>query len=84
MPYISCDPNDEYKDPLAQQVLNPLYSNLILAWNILFPPLLTNAQMEDRKIFNTHLLGQGNKVHEFNSVLTDAERLAILEYLKTL
>jgi hypothetical protein len=33
---------------------------------------------EDRKIYNT------NGGHEFNSVLTDGERLALIEYLKTL
>lgn len=83
-PYINCDPNDEYNDPLFQMILNPLFSNIILAWNILFPPILSDSHMEDRKIFNTHRYGQGNKGHEFNSVLTDAERLAIIEYLKTL
>ncbi len=83
-PYISCDPNDEYNDPLAQQILSGLFSNLIVTWNILFPPTLTKAQMEDRKIYNTILFSQGNEGHEFNAVLTDAERTAIIEYLKTL
>lgn len=83
-PYISCDPNDEYSDPVAQQIMAGLFSNLIVTWNILFPPTLTQQQKEDRKIYNTHLFGQGNEGHAFNSVLTDAERLAIIEYLKTL
>ncbi|MEW6775609.1 MAG: hypothetical protein AB1405_04915 [Bdellovibrionota bacterium] len=83
-PYISCDPNDEYNDPLFNQILSGLFSNIILAWNILFPPILTNSQMEDRKIYNTILYSQGNEGHEFNSVLTDTERKAIIEYLKTL
>jgi endo-cleaving rubber dioxygenase len=83
-PYINCDPNNEFEDPLAQQLLAGLYSNLILTWNILFPPTFTNQQEEDRKIFNTHMYGQGNEGHAFNAVLTDAERLAIIEYLKTL
>ncbi len=83
-PYLNCDPDDEYADPLAQMILAQLYSNLILTWNILFPPTFTLQQMEDRKIYNTHLYGQGNEGHEFNSVLTDSERLAIIEYLKTL
>ncbi len=83
-PYISCDPNDEFNDPLIQQILNPIFSNLILVWNILFPPILTDGQMEDRKIMNTILYSHGNEGHDFNAVLTDAERLAIIEYLKTL
>lgn len=83
-PYINCIPGDEYADPLAQQIISGLYSNLIAVWNILFPPTLTKKQMEDRKIYNTHMFGQGNQGHEFNSVLTDTERKAIIEYLKTL
>ena len=61
-----------------------LYANFVGVWNILFPPILTQQQMEDRKIYNTYMHGQGNEGHEFTSVLTDDERLAILEYLKTL
>ena len=61
-----------------------LCSNLLLAWNILFPPILTNDQIEDRKNFNTRMFAQGNEGHEFNAVLTEDERLAIIEYLKTL
>jgi hypothetical protein len=83
-PYVSCDPDDAYQDPLAQQILSGLYSNLLLSWNILFPPILTNAQMEDRKNYNTRMFAQRNEGHEFNAVLTDAERTAIIEYMKTL
>lgn len=83
-PYLSCDPNDEDATPVAQELLSGLYSNLIAVWNVMFPPTLTKAQMEDRKIYNTHMFGQGNGGHEFNAVLTDAERRAIIEYMKTL
>jgi hypothetical protein len=83
-PYINCLPGNEYESPLAQQLIAGLYSNLVLTWNILFPPTITRSQIEDRKIYNTHMFGQSNRGHEFNSVLTDAERLAIVEYLKTL
>jgi mono/diheme cytochrome c family protein len=47
-------------------------------------PTLTNMQIEDRKIYNTRMYSQSNTGHEFTDVLTDAERTAILEYLKTL
>ncbi len=83
-PYVSCDPDDDYQDPLAQQILSGLYSNILLTWNILFPPILTHDQMEDRKNFNTHMFAQKNTGDEFNAVLTDDERRAIIEYLKTL
>jgi hypothetical protein len=83
-PHINCEPDNPYESPLVQEILAGLYSNLIVTWNILFPPTITRQQMEDRKIYNTHMFGQGNEGHTFNSVLTDTERLAIIEYLKTL
>ncbi|WP_295803213.1 hypothetical protein [uncultured Microbulbifer sp.] len=83
-PYRTCDPNDPNSTPMAQKVLEGLYGNLILTWNIFYPPTLTMSQIEDHKIFNTLLFSHGNEGHEFNSVLTDHERLAIIEYLKTL
>ena len=82
--YLACDPND---DPIASwynQVLFGLYSNVILAWNVLFPPTITNTDIENRKIYNVYMYGQGNGGHAFTSVLTDAERAALIEYLKTL
>jgi endo-cleaving rubber dioxygenase len=38
----------------------------------------------NRKVYNVYMYGQGNGGHEFSSVLTDQERAAIIEYLKTL
>jgi hypothetical protein len=35
-------------------------------------------------IYNTDLPGYGNYGHTFGDVLTDAERKAVIEYLKTL
>ncbi|NTX17041.1 hypothetical protein HUA76_40335 [Myxococcus sp. CA056] len=83
-PYINCDPGDEFRTPLAQEIMAVLFSNLSASWNILFPPTRTRQQLEDRKIYNTHAFGQDNGGHEFNAVLTDPERLALIEYLKTL
>ncbi|MGH8493772.1 MAG: rubber dioxygenase RoxB [Moraxellaceae bacterium] len=83
-PYIDCVPGKEDADPLLQQLLSSLYGNVFATWNILFPPILTDKQIEERKIFNSHLYSQGNQGHEFNSVLTDQERLALIEYMKTL
>jgi hypothetical protein len=84
-PYVNCTPSEaDQQDPLAEQILAGLYSNLLLAWNIFYPPPLTPTQMEDRKIFNSWMFAQGNEGHDFNAVLTDDERRAIIEYLKTL
>ena len=45
---------------------------------------LSDQQIENRKVYNTHLYSQGNQGHAFTAVLTDAERRALIEYLKTL
>ena len=76
-----------YATPLVESWLSILFANGSLAWNILgtvMAPTLTNAQIEDRKIYNTRMHSQSNSGHEFTDVLTDAERTALIEYLKTL
>jgi hypothetical protein len=57
--------------------------SLWFTWNLQAPPL-TRGQLEDRKVYNTHQYSQGNQGHEFTAVLTDEERAALVEYLKTL
>jgi hypothetical protein len=84
VPYLECDPSDPNADPVLQLILGQVYSNVILAWNLTSLPPLTNEQIENRKIYNTGMWSQGNGGHEFTSVLTDQERRAIIEYLKTL
>jgi hypothetical protein len=86
-PYLECDPADPYDTPLVQSWLSILFANGSLAWNIFSPlmaPTLTNDQIEDRKIYNTRMHSQSNTGHEFTDVLTDKERAALIEYLKTL
>jgi mono/diheme cytochrome c family protein len=43
-----------------------------------------HANPGDRTIYNTTLPGYGNSGHYFGDKLTDAERKAVIEYLKTL
>lgn len=86
-PYLECDPADPFATPLVESWLSILFLNGSLSWNILgttLAPSLTNAQIEDRKIYNTRMYSQSNTGHEFTDVLTDKERVAIIEYLKTL
>jgi hypothetical protein len=83
-PYKRCNPDDDLLMSLYNEILFSLYDNVILAWNILFPPTITNGDIEDRKIMNVNMYGHGNGGHTFNSVLTDNERKALIEYLKTL
>jgi hypothetical protein len=40
--------------------------------------------VDDRTIYNTNDYGKGNQGHQYTQVLTDDERRAIIEYLKTL
>ena len=82
-PGIDCNPLDPNGASL-QDALSVLWGNGGLAWNLINVPIATNQQIEERKIYNTKLYSQGNSGHEFTSVLTDAERRAIIEYLKTL
>jgi hypothetical protein len=86
-PYLKCDPADPAATPAIEAVLDLLYADGSLAWNMLsgvMAPTLTKAQVEDRKIYNTRMYSQSNGGHEFTDVLTDAERIALIEYLKTL
>ncbi|MBD2858882.1 hypothetical protein IB286_07635 [Spongiibacter sp. KMU-158] len=74
-------------DPLgleSQFFLSELYGSLLGSWNVTNPPTLSNDDIENRKIYNTAMFSQGNGGHVFSDVLTDQERLAIIEYLKTL
>jgi mono/diheme cytochrome c family protein len=40
--------------------------------------------VDDRTIYNTNAFSKGNQGHEYTKVLTDDERKALIEYLKTL
>ena len=84
IPGISCLKSDVYKRPFFQKMLEWVYGSITGTWNLGFPPILTTRDMENRKIFNSHLYSHGNQGHEFTSVLTDDEARAIIEYLKTL
>ena len=86
LPFVDCDPLNPNSTGLTEQVLSELYRNVAILWNLPRVDMLgmTNPQIEMRKIYNTLEYSQGNQGHEFTSVLTDAERLAIIEYLKTL
>ncbi len=84
-PYLNCNPDPEdQNDPLLEGILANLHSNNLLSWNLLGLSALTPSQIEERKIYNTRMFGQGNEGHEFTAGLTDAHRRALIEYMKTL
>jgi hypothetical protein len=62
-------------DNVAAQYLNLAYQS---------PPPVTDRQIASRMIYNTYLYSNGNAGHDFTQSLTDAERWALIEYLKTL
>src|SRR5690606_38903425 len=67
LPFLDCNPHND-EDPLIQRVLHALYGNVLLAWNLGQAPVflqVTPQQVEDRKIYNTHLYSQGNQGHDF-------------------
>jgi hypothetical protein len=84
MPQIDCNASDPLARTISQEVLALLYKDAALAFNLLNVPILTDAQVEARKVYNTRNYSQSNAGHEFTDVLTDPERQAIVEYLKTL
>jgi mono/diheme cytochrome c family protein len=83
LPLLNCSPVSAESPSLLQTLLSGLYGSNPLLWYLGLPPV-NDQQLENRKIYNTFDYGQGRQGHEFTSVLTDAERRALLEYLKTL
>ena len=90
-PVLSCNPlplNQDDDASVLQPLLDLLYSEVALSWNLSVDEAnvmpLSDAQIENRKVYNTHLYSQGNQGHAFTAVLRDSERRALIEYLKTL
>lgn len=82
IPYYSCQPAFEAPETaiwLADTLLGGL---LWPTW--LVPPPVGTSGLEDRMIFNTNMYSKKNKGHEWTRVLSERERVALIEYLKTL
>ncbi|HEV3260148.1 MAG TPA: hypothetical protein VG013_25045 [Gemmataceae bacterium] len=63
------------------------YDPAKLGWKITVldrPPDSKLPAIERRKVYDTTLPGRGNGGHPFGDKLTEPERLAVIEYLKTL
>nr|WP_162932195.1 hypothetical protein [Solimonas sp. K1W22B-7] len=75
----NCNPLDEEGPSVVQIVTNLLAG---LGW----PGVLVLPQTAPHKrfVYDTRSLGNANTGHQFADVLTDQERKAIIEYLKTL
>ncbi|EYF07498.1 rubber dioxygenase RoxA [Chondromyces apiculatus] len=81
-PFLPCSNEMATVDVLFANLANKAAEFNSLAYQS--PPPITDKQIKSRMIFNSHLYGNGNEGHEFTQSLTDAERWAILEYMKTL
>jgi hypothetical protein len=81
-PFLPCSQNMATIDVLFSVWDNVAAQKLNLAYQT--PPPITDRQIASRMIFNSYLYGNGNGGHDFTQSLTDAERWALIEYLKTL
>jgi hypothetical protein len=79
----NCNPVDDQGPSLVQMVAN--FLNGMVAWSgAVVVPDPTPGAIDKRLVYDTRVLGNGNGGHEFTDVLTDQERKALIEYLKTL
>lgn len=77
----NCNPTSA-ADRLLSWLSNQLGSKYWLGYQV--TPPLSKKDMEARRIVNTHEFSRGNEGHDFTEMLTDPERLALIEYMKTL
>ena len=81
-PFMSCNPVDpEEGSSLGLLLQNYLQGEVM--WAGVVHPQFTDDP-ERRFIYDTRNSSLGNEGHEFTDVLTDQERKALIEYLKTL
>jgi len=78
---FGCNPTN-LLDRLLSWLAHRLGDRYWLAYQVM--PPLTQKDLTARRIVNTHEFSRGNQGHDFTQVLSDQERLALLEYLKTL
>jgi len=84
---VQCQSDASY-NPFAA-ITNALYqltglSLLSPSQTVLTQPPLGKDAVLQRSLYDTTMFSKGNQGHEWTKVLTDAERRALIEYLKTL
>lgn len=80
---LNCSPVDDEGPSMPQLVQNFLNSTLSWAGLVTIQDPAADG-IDKRLVYDTRILGNGNGGHDFSDVLTEAERRAIIEYLKTL
>ncbi len=82
IPYYTCQP-DQAMPQEVQWGADILLGGLLWpTWIV--PPPVGEKGLEDRLIFNTNMYSKKNRGHEWTQALSDIERRALLEYMKTL
>lgn len=80
---LNCNPADSTQPSITQMIQAAL--NSTLNWSTVVPFVdPTPGGADKRFVYDTRKLGNGNGGHDFTDVLTDTERRALIEYLKTL
>ena len=79
----NCNPVNPTQPSTTELVYNFLESSFNWSALLAFPNTTPNG-IDQRLVYDTRKLGNGNAGHDFTDVLTDQERAAIIEYLKTL
>ncbi|MGJ8670488.1 MAG: putative rubber dioxygenase RoxC [Oceanococcus sp.] len=80
---LNCNPIQE-QGPSGQQLIQNLL-NQTLSWaGLLTIPDPDPAGFDKRLIYDGRILGNSPQGHQFTDVLTQRERAAVIEYLKTL
>lgn len=81
-PYLPCSNGMATPDQLFSAWANVAAQYLNIAYQS--PPPISDQQIKSRMVYNSSLYGNGNGGHAFTKSLTDAERWALIEYMKTL
>jgi hypothetical protein len=80
---LNCNPLAPQQPSITQLLTNVLYGTVNWA-SVVTVPDVTPGGIDKRLVYDTRKLGNGNGGHDFSDVLTDQERKAVIEYLKTL
>jgi endo-cleaving rubber dioxygenase len=82
IPYLSCVFSEQVPT-LFDQLMEPFR----IGADYFSPPYMAapgEGEVQQRSVYNTNAYSKGNEGHAFTQVLSDAERRALVEYLKTL
>lgn len=82
IPYYTCEAALDTPTEIQWIADNVLGGLVWPSWVV--PPPIGAAGLEDRMIFNTGMYSKKNHGHEWTRALSEGERRALMEYLKTL